>query len=121
MLIPEKNSAIIDELTERIRSYYLSFNVGAYTNLQAFIDVDLLESFKDTALLVQMLDALRKLHGRINVQEVAMDVHLGEKSRDYAIGKTRWKDSEGRLHYFNEHWVRSDRGMWFTRNLTPKC
>lgn len=121
--MPRKYSDIIDELTERIRRYYGAINIGGFNTLQAFIDLELFEGFRDTALLEQAFATLRNIFGRIEVTEVAMDVHLDEKlprygGRDYATGVTRWKNAQGGIRFFKEHWVRGER-CWYTRNMTP--
>lgn len=120
--MPRKYSDIMDELTGRIRRYYGAINVGAHTTLRAFIDLDLLDGFKDNALLEQLFATFKNVVGRIEVIDVVMDVHLGEgrKGENYAKGRTRWKDEKGKIHFFSEYWVQGERGDWYTRNLTPK-
>jgi hypothetical protein len=123
-----KCNEIMDELNGRIKNYYDAINNGSFMAAHAMIDLDLYDSFGDTGehLLMhkQMLETWQHLVGKVEVLDIVMNVHMGEKlptyrGRDYAIGRTTWKDDKGFIHFFSEHWVKGERS-WFTQNITPK-
>jgi len=59
-------------------------------------------------------------HGSITIQEVEINLHLGEPStlyedRDFALGKMTWQNEAGELQGFLERWVREGQS-WYTRS-----
>ena len=125
--MPRKYSNIMDDLDNRIRRYYVVLNEGPSLSAYAFLDVDLFEDFCDNSqmeLHAQLVESFRRVTGKITVLQVVMDVHLGEnlsvyKGRDYAMGRTKWRDEKGVIHFFSERWVKG-KHCWFTLNVTPR-
>jgi hypothetical protein len=123
-----KHSDIIDRLTDRVKSYYNTINRRQMFSIYSIVDMELFSEFGGVGAWLQgnlpILDSFANVYGKIEVVNVAMDVHFDERSikynrRDYAIGKSDCNTAIGKT-FFEEEWVLSNRGLWVNCNIVPK-
>lgn len=97
-------------------------------SVYSMVDMDMFNEFGGVGNWLQgnlpILDAFGNAYGKIEVDNVIMDVHFDERSpfyngRDYAIGRSECTTTVGKK-IFKEEWVMSNRGFWVNRNITPK-
>jgi hypothetical protein len=104
----------------RIRRFYDLLSQGRFARCYLMID-PLLRHDPNSVTLYQYMEALgafRERFGTISVQQVHVQLHLDERNkrfqdRDFAIGKTVWRDHQGQEHTFLERWVKNGR-YWYT-------
>ncbi len=118
MSTPVTNSAAA--LQRRIRTFYTHLNKGSFPRCYEMIDPVVRQSPNSVTLyqFMQSLQAFRDHFGQVDLQQVDIQLHLDEpnkrfQDRDFAVGKTTWKDRQGREHFFQERWVKNGR-YWYT-------
>ena len=109
-------------LNRRIKQFYNLLNHRDFERCHEMIDPRVRLKSSSVTLLQYMTAGGEFLDhfGRCEIVELHIDLHLRERSalyddRDFAIGKTVWKDERGQGHAFSERWVRDGRA-WYTRS-----
>jgi hypothetical protein len=115
-------------LDRRIRRFYTLVSKAQFAKCYAMIDPVVLADPASVTLLQYQhsLDSFLNHFGKMEVQEIRMQLHLGQPNRlygdrDFAVGQTIWLDQAGQTHTFQERWVRVGRN-WYTRStgfVTP--
>src|SRR5579872_5614587 len=92
----------IATVERRIRQFNDHLNAGRFTRCYRMIDPLVRQSPTAVTLYqyLQSLQAFRDHFGQVVVQQVEMQLHLDEpnkrfQDRDFAVGKTTWKDQHG--------------------------
>jgi len=110
----------VSPVERRIRQFYGHLNEGCFARCYLMVDPLVRHSPSSVTLYkyLQSLGAFRDHFGQVVVQRVEVQLHLDEpnkrfQDRDFAVGKTTWKDQQGEEHVFQERWVRNGR-YWYT-------
>lgn len=109
-------------MKRRIKRFYDLLNQRKFQSCYELIDPRV-RAKPSSVTLLQYQNSLARFLDRIGavaVTDIHFDLHLDEPSalnegRDFAIGKTRWRDSAGVEREFIERWVHED-GKWYTRS-----
>lgn len=122
MAMTTKTRTSTAALKRRIKRFYDLLNQREFQRCYEMIDPRI-RSKASSATLLQYQNSLSVFLDRIGsvmVRDVSFDLHLDEPSalyegRDFAVGKTSWRDSLGVEREFVERWVQED-GRWYTRS-----
>jgi hypothetical protein len=110
----------VQAVKRRIARFYQCLNDGDFESCFRTIDPMILAKPSSVTLL-QYEQSLRRFMSswrHVSVERIDVDLHLDEPSqvfldRDFAIGRTLWKDEQGVQRTFLERWVRDGR-RWYT-------
>ena len=110
----------VSPVESRVRRFYECLNAGQFRDCFEMIDPSIREDPHSVTLYqyMQSLGSFLKYYGSVQVLEVELHVHANEPSvrfrnRDFAIGKSSWKDQREGAHIFQERWVKND-SDWYT-------
>jgi hypothetical protein len=117
-----KSQTAQSSLKRRMRQFYNLLNEREFAKCHEMIDPRVRHRPESVTLLHYSHAAAEFLDqcGAISVVDSSVVLHLNEpnklyQDRDFAIGKTMWRDDRGVTHVFAERWVRDGRS-WYTRS-----
>ena len=110
----------VSAIESRVRQFYQCLSEGRFRECYQMIDPAIREDPHSVTLYQYMKSREDFLgyHGKVEVLKVELRLHANETSarfqnRDFAIGKTTWKDRHGQEQVFLERWVKNG-GDWYT-------
>jgi hypothetical protein len=109
-------------LKRRMKRFYELLNRREFQSCYELIDPRVRAKASSVTLLQYQNSLARFLErmGSVEVTDTRFELHLDEPStlyegRDFAIGKTSWRDAGGVEREFAERWVHEG-GKWYTRS-----
>lgn len=122
MAMTTKTRTSTASLKRRIKRFYELLNRREFQSCYELIDPRV-RAKPSSVTLLQYQSSLTKfldVAGVVEIDDIRLNLHLDEAStlyegRDFALGKTSWRDSTGANREFAERWVYED-GKWYTRS-----